>query len=75
MQVTIQIKNVFGTEKAYPVNDTAFAIAKIAGTKTLTRQSLAGVFALGLPIVEIDRYGRECSTFFARDAAMLPMVQ
>ena len=74
MQVEIQIRNVYGNEKAYPVNDTAFAVARIANTKTLTRAALAGVLQMGLPIVEIDRYGRVCRRFESLETATLPMV-
>ena len=74
IKVQIQIRNVYGEEKAYPVNTAAACIARIAGTKTLTRNSLVHVLAMGMMIVEIDRHGRACREYSARDASHLPMV-
>ena len=74
MQVAIQIRTVFGEDKAYPMNATAKAVAGIAKTKTLTRDALAHVLAMGMTVVEMDRYGKECRTFRAADASNLPMV-
>lgn len=48
--ITIQIKNVFGTNKAYPVCNGAARFAAIAGTKTLSRTVLAHALALGFNI-------------------------
>ncbi len=40
MQATVRIKNVYGKEAIYPDNELARNIALIAGTKTLTRQTI-----------------------------------
>lgn len=74
MQVDIQIKTVYGVEKAYPVNPTGNAIAAIARTKTLTRDTLEQVLKMGMTVVEIDRHGRACRTYRAGEACNLPMV-
>lgn len=50
MEIIVQIKNVYGEEKIYPMCDKAQALAAIAGTKTLTRQTLRQVKALGYAI-------------------------
>lgn len=57
LTVQIQIKSVYGEEKAYPANEAARCIANIAGTKTLTRASLLNVLAMGLSVEELDRHG------------------
>lgn len=51
MQATVQIKNVYGNETIYPVDDTAKRIAHLAGTKTLTRQTINIAKALGFEFV------------------------
>lgn len=40
MKVTVTQHTVYGREIFHPVNDTAKAFARIAGTKTLTRETL-----------------------------------
>jgi hypothetical protein len=57
LTVKIQIKSVYGENKAYPVNTTGELFASIANTKTLTRSTLAMVLAMGCTIEEIDRHG------------------
>ena len=47
MQIIVQIKNVYGEEKIYPVCDKAQAFAAIAGTRTLTLQTIKQVKKLG----------------------------
>jgi formate-dependent phosphoribosylglycinamide formyltransferase (GAR transformylase) len=51
MQITIEVRNVYGTPKVYPVCDRAKAFAKIAGTNTLTHAALCQIEALGYLIV------------------------
>jgi len=60
--VQIQIRNVYGEEKAYPMNDAAKCFANIAGTKTLTRVTLLNVLAMGLNVEELDRHGKVSRT-------------
>jgi copper chaperone CopZ len=50
MIVQVQIKNVYGNELIYPVNDVAVNFARIAGTKTLTREVIAHIKALGVKV-------------------------
>lgn len=47
MQITLQLCNIYGQTKAYPMCDKAKIFAKIAGTKTLTRVTLCQIDALG----------------------------
>ncbi len=63
MTLTIQIRSVYGEPKAYPMDHAAQCIAAIANTKTLTRNSLAQALSMGLTIIELDRYGRECARY------------
>lgn len=72
--VQIQIRNVYGEEKAYPVNYHAQCIARIAGTKTLTRVSLFNVLAMGCTIEELDRHGRVARSYSGCEISNLPMV-
>jgi hypothetical protein len=58
--ITIQAKSVYGETKIYPVCSAAKEFASIAGNKTLTRATLAGVLRLGFKIIELDRYGQVC---------------
>ena len=46
----VQIRDVYGTSKVYPENQTARIFARIAGTKTLTKDTLAEMLALGVTI-------------------------
>lgn len=74
LTVQIQIRNVYGEEKAYPANDQARCIAAIAGTKTLTRHSLVYVLAMGATIIEVDRHGQPAREYRAWDVARMPAV-
>tara|TARA_R110000787_G_scaffold255116_1_gene360452 strand:- start:746 stop:925 length:180 start_codon:yes stop_codon:yes gene_type:complete len=50
MKITVNIKTNFGNEAIYPVCETAEGFANIAGTKTLTRQTLATIKKMGFAI-------------------------
>jgi len=50
MKITINIREVYGVAKAYPVCDKAKLFARIAGTTTLTSQTLALVAKLGYEV-------------------------
>lgn len=65
--IQIQIRSVFGTEKAYPMNDTAHCLARIAGTTTLTKHALMQALGMGCSIVELDRYGQVSRAFSQGD--------
>ena len=43
----VEIREVYGNRTIYPVNDTALYLARIAGTKTLTEQTIKHAKALG----------------------------
>jgi len=49
--ITIEIKNNYGKQVFYPANDQAKTIARIAGTKTLSRTVLLNCETLGFEIV------------------------
>lgn len=63
LTVQITIKNVFGINKAYPVNTSGELFARIAQTKTLTRKTLGNILALGATIQEVDRFGRAMRSY------------
>ena len=52
MTVTIQTRNVYGNEAHYPICDAAFYFAQIAGTKTLTLQTIKLIQLLGYQITQ-----------------------
>ena len=49
-QIVVLIKNVYGEELSYPVNEQARLLAQIAGTKTLTPATLQRAHAMGFEI-------------------------
>jgi hypothetical protein len=54
--VIIEVRHVYGVQTAYPACQTAALLARLAGTKTLTAESLATIRALGyrLEIKQLD---------------------
>lgn len=50
MKVTIEIKNVYGINKNYPICDTAKLFAQLTGSKTLSQAQLRTIEALGYTI-------------------------
>lgn len=50
MIITIKIEKNYGIETAYPACDQSRLLAKLAGTKTLTRHALDTIAALGYQI-------------------------
>ena len=64
-KIKIQIKNVYGEDKAYPVDTAGQLFARIANTKTLTRSALLNVLEMGIAIEVVDRYGNVSATFAA----------
>ena len=48
----VEYKNVYGNELVYPVNAKAKAIAKLAGSKTLTPQAIRIAKELGFRVEE-----------------------
>ena len=47
MKLTIKKKNVYGEYKYYPVCEDSQIFARIAGTKTLTRETINHIRRLG----------------------------
>jgi hypothetical protein len=50
MAITVEIKSVYGNEMIYPACDKARQFAALIGTKTLTRDAIAKIKALGYEI-------------------------
>ena len=48
--ILVQIKNIYGNEMIYPANQTAQHFANIAGTKTLSANTLRNAKLLGFAI-------------------------
>ena len=56
--IQVEVKTVYGKDKIYPVNEAAQILASIAGTKTLSPQTIEYANAIGLKVVEVKRnYG------------------
>lgn len=53
MTALVEIKNVYGNEVIYPKNEVAKTFAAIAGTKTLTRDVIEKIKALGYSFLVI----------------------
>ena len=49
-QITVKIKTVYGLETVYPVCPAAKLFTQIAGTKTMTRNTLRDIKTLGYSI-------------------------
>ena len=49
-QITIEVKNNYGAQIAYPVCERSKLFAKLAGTRTLTAEALRIIAALGYTI-------------------------
>ena len=52
MIALVKIKNVYGNELIYPVNSTAKLLARLANTKTLTREAIRISQELGIKFQE-----------------------
>lgn len=50
MNITVRLKDVYGKQTVYPVCETARLFCRIANTKTLTREILDSVKALGYSV-------------------------
>ena len=48
--ITVEIKNVYGNPTIYPVCDDAILFASIAGTKSLTQDTISKIKSLGVTI-------------------------
>jgi len=54
-EITVQMRDVYGTEKVYPICADAMQFASIAGTTTLTVRVLKRIEALGYTITYLLR--------------------
>lgn len=52
-RLVVAVRNVYGNDMVYPINDTAKLFAKIAGTKTLRNETLMYATALGFDIEQV----------------------
>ncbi len=59
MQLALNIKSVYGKELIYPVCNGAKALARIAGTKTLSRNNIEDAKALGHTFVVVPTAVKE----------------
>ena len=50
LQITVEVRSVYGTDTIYPVCEKAKAFAAIAGTKTLTVAVVKQIMALGYEV-------------------------
>jgi len=57
--IVVQMREVYGTVMYYPVSESAKALARIAGTKTLTAQALSEASTLGLNVSMVVSIGNE----------------
>jgi hypothetical protein len=55
MIVQVRVKNVYGTDTVYPANEAAELFAQIAGTKTLTPQTMHLIRRLGYTVELVDQ--------------------
>lgn len=54
MQIHVEIKTIYGEERVYPACERARLFARLAGTKTLTRQALGLIEQLGYQVVPVS---------------------
>lgn len=51
MNILVEVKNQYGTERIYPLNSNGLLIARIAGKKTLSREHIETAKQLGFNII------------------------
>lgn len=49
--VTVEIRNVYGTDKVYPAGPTARLFCELTGTRTLTEAHLTTIRELGYRVI------------------------
>jgi hypothetical protein len=52
MELTVKVKQVYGNDMIYPVNDTAQKFANLIGKKTFSKVDLAIISNLGYKITQ-----------------------
>jgi hypothetical protein len=72
--VRVELMDIYGTTKAYPRNPQAELIARIAGTKTLTKSVLSNTLALGCTVEIVDRFGNISKTYDPTRIESLPQI-
>lgn len=50
MTITIEIRDIYGIRTIYPACQTSRLLARLAGTKTITRHALETIRALGYTV-------------------------
>jgi len=56
MEITVEVKNVYGQEKIYPVCDKAVLLTRLIGTKTIPHYALCLIKELGyVPTVKAKK--------------------
>lgn len=50
MTITIEIRDIYGIRTVYPACDKSRLLARLAGTKTITRHALETIRALGYTV-------------------------
>lgn len=50
MKITIEIRDIYGIRTIYPACQTSRLLARLAGTKTITRHALETIKALGYTV-------------------------
>lgn len=50
MQITVQVRNIYGVQTIYPLCSKAQLFAAICNTKTLTREAIKNIKALGYSV-------------------------
>jgi len=53
--VQIQVRNVYGNDLIYPINEAAKRFAAIAGKKTLASNDLANIRLLGFTVEQVPQ--------------------
>lgn len=53
--IQIEVRSVYGVLQSYPANEPARVLAKIAGTKTLKRETLDLAKRLGLTVEQLPQ--------------------
>jgi len=54
MELTVKVKQVYGNDMIYPVNDTAKKFSNLIGKKTFSRVDLAIISNLGYKITQVQ---------------------
>lgn len=52
--VSVQVRNVYGVAKAYPISEAAKILAEIAGVKVLPARVLDAAKRLGFEVVDVS---------------------